>query len=111
MRVTDLDAAVSRRPPAVGRTVTLAALTTIGTLVLLVTATVVASYGPGLGWILALLAIPLTIGFPTTFAALICISICNSPSLWLLGVLSAVLGLSLQTGAMLLARRLRGPRR
>ena len=107
------DSAPLPRPPVAaalprrGRTAWLAAAITVATLLLLPTAVVVANLGPGAGWILMLLAIPLTIGMPTTIAALCCVSLWNGPPLLGFAALCAVTGFLAQLAAMSATARLR----
>ena len=106
-------APLSRRPvaaaalPRRGRTAWLAAAITLATLLLLPAAVVFANLGPGAAWILLLLAIPLTIGMPTTIAVLTCVSLWNGPPLLAFAALCAVTGFLAQFAAMCAAARLR----
>src|SRR5262245_42218768 len=102
----------SRQPasaalPRRGRTALLAGAITIATLLLIPAAVVLANFGPGAGWILLLLAIPLTIGRPTTIAVLTCVSLWNGPPLLAFAALCAVTGFLAQFAAMGAAARLR----
>ena len=65
-----------------------------------------------LGWLLALLAIPMTIGFPTMFAALICLVGCclfADLPVWAFWTVCSLAGFLLQTATALVVQRLTDP--
>lgn len=65
-----------------------------------------------LGWLLALLAIPMTIGFLTTFAAVICMAACcllADLPIWAFWTMCTLAGFLLQTATALLIQRLNAP--
>ena len=78
---------------------------------MLVSAIIGGNNGMWIGWCVALLAIPLTIGFPTTFATVFCLALCAQLPFWAFWVFSALLGLLLQTATLILVQRLTGPGR
>jgi hypothetical protein len=85
-----------------------ALLTTLLSLVLLSGAVVAADFAAGAGALLALLAVPCTLGLPTTVAVLSMTALWpGGPPLWLFAVLCLLAGSALQYMAFALVARWR----
>lgn len=100
-------ARMEARPRRFHRTLLLAAATTIASDALLVTAVLWANFAPGAFWLLLVLAVPLTIGLPSTLGVLVAVSFWEGASLPLFALFASLLGVLLQTAAATLARRMR----
>lgn len=71
-------------------------------------ALVLANHGASILWFAALLAVPLTIGLPTTCGVLLCVALWSGPPLWAFALTATLSGCALQTLAVWLLRRARG---
>ena len=101
-----------RRRPPLSRTLARSALISAATVAMLILAVLGIGKDLWLGWLLALLAIPMTIGFPTTFAMLIClVAFCLLADLpiWAFWTVCSLTGLLLQTATALVIQRLTEP--
>jgi hypothetical protein len=88
-----------------------AAATTLSSLASLAAAVLLANFAPGALPLLCLLVIPLTVGLPTTLAALVLTSLWSGPPVWLFGGACALLGVALQAAVFALLARWRQHRR
>jgi hypothetical protein len=97
-----------RRP---ARRFLFALATSLVSLALLGATVVWANFAPGPGLLVALLALPLTLGLPTTLATMVITSLWpGSPHLWLFAVLCLVAGVLLQFAVFTLLARWRRAR-
>jgi hypothetical protein len=97
--------------PRPARRFLFALVTSLMSLVLLGATVVWANFAPGLGLLVALLALPLTLGLPTTIAALVLTSLWpGSPHLWLFAILCLIAGVLLQFAFFTLLARWRRAR-
>jgi hypothetical protein len=80
---------------------------TLATFACLATALYVAIFGADQAWFVLLLALPCTVGLPSTLGLLLCLSFADGPLGWGLALLLLATSSLLQIGAVHLLRRLR----
>ncbi len=86
------------------RTLLWSLVVTLFSVIAMTGAVLLAEHGASRWWFGLLLAVPLTVGLPTTLGVLLWISGWNGPPLWLFVALAGLTGFVFQGGAALLAQ-------